>query len=284
MTAPTTVEDSLSALATLRRSSTKTRRGALFPTDPKPWLVTTLVVAITVTVFVVWEALAQAGLINTFFWSSPSAIWKSGVTTLTHGTLIEDTLFTFTSTIWGFVIGVIGGAAIGLSFWWSRLYWKVAEPLLIVFEAMPKLALAPMIVLAFGIGIASKVAVATALVIVIQTLNTSSAVARVDRDLQTLMYSLGASKLQVFGKVVLPSTVPSILSSFRVAIGLALTGAIVGEYMGSEHGLGKTVQMAAANFDIAQIWVGVFALAILSMVLYLVIVVIERLVRHLIEH
>jgi NitT/TauT family transport system permease protein len=229
-----------------------------------------------VLIFAVWEILAATGVVDVFFWSRPSEVWSTAVTSVSRGTLIEDAGYTFASTVWGFVIGVLGGSAIGLSFWWSRLYWRVVEPLLIVFEAMPKLALAPMIVLALGIGLSSKIAVATALVIVIQTLNTSGAVARVNRDQEALLYSFGASRLQVFRKVVLPSAIPSVLSSFRVAIGLSLTGAVVGEYMGSEAGLGRTIQQAAANFDMAQIWVGVFALALLSMVLYLVVMVLER--------
>jgi NitT/TauT family transport system permease protein len=172
---------------------------------------------------------------------------------------------------------------IGLSFWWSRYFARIAEPLIISLEAMPKLALAPMVVLALGLGLPSKVAMAAAIVIVIQILNTSSAIARVDRDEQTLLYSLGASRAQVFAKVVVPSTLPSIINSFRVSIGLALTGAIVGEYIGSQYGLGKMIQLAASTFDISLIWVGVFTLAALALVLYLIVAVIERILLRLIH-
>jgi len=141
---------------------------------------------------------------------------------------------------------------------------------------MPKLALAPIVVLVLGLGMGSKVAMATALVIVIQVLNTYSAVRAVDRDLTTLLYSLGASKWQVFIKVVVPATLPAIASSLRVAIGLALTGAIVGEYIGSTAGLGRMIQFAGSTYDIALIWVGVFTLAILSMGLYLIVSWAER--------
>jgi len=134
----------------------------------------------------------------------------------------------------------------------------------------------PMIVLALGIGIGSKIAMATALVIIIQILNAESAVRSIDRDLQTLLYSLGASRWQVFRKVIVPATLPAIIASFRVSIGLALTGAIVGEYIGSQQGLGKMIQFAAASFDISLIWVGVFTLAILSFVLYIGVLVIQR--------
>jgi NitT/TauT family transport system permease protein len=265
------------ALSDLPRRSPRVRTRQLFPSEPAGWLVAVLAAGIVVALFAAWQLLADADIIDTFFWSKPSMVWDSAVIAFSNGTMLGDTLFTFTSTIAGFVLGVVGGAVIGLSFWWSRLYARTSEPLLIAVEAMPKLALAPMIVLALGIGIESKIAMATALVIIIQTLNTHTAVRAVDRDLQTLLYSLGASRWQVFTKVVVPSTIPSIVASFRVSIGLALTGAIVGEYIGSQEGLGKMIQFAASSFDISLIWVGVFTLGILSFVLYLAVLLLEKL-------
>lgn len=273
----------MESLAALPRATARKRRRALFPAEPANWKVATTVVAIVVGVVIAWELLADAGLVSAFFWSKPSLIWQSFVTNATKGSMWADIRFTFTSTILGFVIGVVGGALIGLSFWWSRFYAKTAEPLLIALEAMPKLALAPMIVLALGIGLPSKVAMATAIVIIIQILNSHSAVRAVDRDQQTLLYSLGASRWQVFRKVVIPATLPSIIASFRVSIGLALTGAIVGEYIGSQNGLGKMIQLAASTFDISLIWVGVFTLAALAFLLYLVVLVIERMLLRLIH-
>lgn len=279
--APTTasaqVGAAMTALADLPRRAPRVRSRQLFPSEPAGWLVATLAAGIVVALFAAWQLLAEGDVVDTFFWSKPSMVWDSAVIAFSNGTMLDDTVFTFTSTIAGFVLGVVGGALIGLSFWWSRLYARTSEPLLIAVEAMPKLALAPMIVLALGIGIESKIAMATALVIIIQVLNTHTAVRTVDRDLQTLLYSLGASRWQVFTKVVVPSTIPSIVASFRVSIGLALTGAIVGEYIGSQEGLGKMIQFAASSFDISLIWVGVFTLGILSFVLYLAVLLIEKL-------
>jgi NitT/TauT family transport system permease protein len=277
------VATSMDELAALPRRGVRIRRRALFPQEPATWKVVLTSAAIVVAVFAAWELLADAGAVNTFFWSKPSMVWQSAVVNATKGSMWSDTAYTFTATVAGFVIGVVGGSLIGLSFWWSRFYERTAEPLIIAVEAMPKLALAPMIVLALGLGIGSKIAMATALVIIIQILNTESAVRAIDRDLQTLLYSLGASRWQVFRKVVVPATIPSIVASFRVSIGLALTGAIVGEYIGSQQGLGKMIQFAAASFDISLIWVGVFTLAILSFVLYLVVLVVQRLLLKLVH-
>ncbi|MBO1753353.1 ABC transporter permease [Actinotalea sp. BY-33] len=266
-----TSEGSLQELATLRRTTTPPMRRRRSEKEPRGWVVAALRLGVVVIALVGWELGVRAGLVDPFFWSQPSSIWETGVIAFRSGDILANARFTFTSTVLGFIIGVLGGVAIGLSFWWSRAYALTAEPLVIAFEAMPKLALAPIVVLVLGLGMTSKVAMATALVIVIQILNTYSAVKAVDKDLTTLMYSLGASRWQVFVKVVVPSILPWVASSLRVAIGLALTGAIVGEYIGSNAGLGRMIQYAGSTYDIALIWVGVFTLAALSMALYLVV-------------
>jgi NitT/TauT family transport system permease protein len=206
----------------------------------------------------------------------PSEIWRTGVVAITQGTLLGDTLYTFGSTILGFLLGTVGGVAIGLSFWWSRRYALVAEPFVIAFEAMPKLALAPIVVLVLGLGISSKIAMATALVIVVQALNAYAGVKSVDADLTRLLASLGATRRQIFMKVVVPTALPWIISGLRVTIGLALAGAIVGEYIGSVRGIGRMIQYAGTTYEISLIWVGIAILAVLSMVLYTAVGALER--------
>ncbi|WP_309135123.1 ABC transporter permease [Cellulomonas sp.] len=271
-----TAQDSLRELGRLRATSTPVVRRRKDAREPGAWGVAAARLGVVVAVLALWEVGARVGLVDPFFWSQPSRIWQTAVTAFQSGDILANARFTFTSTVLGFVLGVVGGVVLGLSFWWSRRYALVAEPLVIAFEAMPKLALAPIVVLVLGLGLGSKVAMATALVIVIQTLNTYSAVKAVDKDLTTLLYSLGASRWQVFTKVVVPSTLPWIASSLRVAIGLALTGAIVGEYIGSTAGLGRMIHYAGSTYDIALIWVGVFTLAILSMLLYVVVSGVEK--------
>ena len=157
----------------------------------------------------------------------------------TAGDAWTDIGFTFRSTIFGFLIGTTCGSLLGLSFWWSRNYAAIVQPYIICFESLPKLALAPLVILVFGIGLASKVAIATALTLVVSTLTTYAGVKAVDPDQEKLFYSLGASRLQVFRKLVVPFCLPWIISVLRVNIGLALTGAIVGEFIASQHGLGR---------------------------------------------
>ncbi len=233
-------------------------------------------IAILVGIIAAWEIGADTGFIDKFFWSHPSAIYHTLTIFFATGDAVTDIAFTFRSTILGFLIGTIAGSALGLSFWWSKNYAAVVQPYIICFESLPKLALAPLIVLVFGIGIASKVAIATALTLVVSTLTTFAGVKAIDPDGEKLFYSLGASRLQVFRKLVIPSCLPWIISVLRVNIGLALTGAIVGEFIASQHGLGRTIIYAGQTYDIALVWVAVAVLSALAIVMYLTVSWIER--------
>jgi NitT/TauT family transport system permease protein len=226
-----------------------------------------------------WEVAARAGWLDAFFWSQPSAIWKTLIVYFTEGDAWTDIGFTFRSTILGFIIGTTAGSLLGLSFWWSRNYAAVLQPYIICFESMPKLALAPLIILVFGLGVTSKVVIAVALTIVVSTLTTYAGVKALDPDGEKLFYSLGASRWQVFRKLVVPFCLPWIISVLRVNIGLALTGAIVGEFISSQHGLGRTIFYAGSTYEIALVWVAVFVLSTLAVIMYAVVSWLENVLR-----
>src|SRR3954454_13246430 len=194
--------------------------------DWPSWAIIAVQIGILIGIIALWEIGARAGFVDGFFWSQPSAIWRTFVIFFTEGDAWTDIGYTFRSTIIGFIIGTTAGSLFGLSFWWSRNYAAIAQPYIICFESMPKLALAPLIVLVFGLGLTSKVAIAIALTFVISTLTAYAAVKAIDPDGEKLFYSLGASRWQVFRKLVAPACLPWIISVLRVNIGLALTGAI----------------------------------------------------------
>jgi NitT/TauT family transport system permease protein len=247
--------------------------------DWPAWAILAVQIGILVAIVGFWEIGAQSGLIDKFFWSQPSTIYNTLTIFLSTGDAFTDIGFTFRSTILGFLLGTFAGSALGLSFWWSRNYAAIVQPYIICFESLPKLALAPLIVLVFGIGIASKIAIATALTLVVSTLTTYAGVKAVDPDGEKLFYSLGASRWQVFRKLVIPSCLPWIISVLRVNIGLALTGAIVGEFIASQHGLGRAILYAGQTYDIALVWVAVLVLSALAMIMYATVSWIERVLR-----
>ena len=240
------------------------------------WVLFSMQLGILIAFVSLWEVAAMTGLIDTFFWSKPSAIVSTLVIFFTEGNAFTDIVYTFRSTILGFVLGTTLGAVLGMSFWWSRNYALIMQPYVICLESIPKLALAPLIILVFGMGLASKVAIATALTLVVSTLTAYSGVQAVDRDQEKLFYSLGASRWQVFTKLVAPSCIPWIISILRVNIGLALTGSIVGEFVASQYGLGRTILYAGQTYEISLVWVAVLVLSALSMFMYVAVSWLER--------
>ena len=249
------------------------------PREWPPWAILAAQIGILVGVIGLWETAATRGWIDAFFWSQPSAIWRTLTIFFTTGDAWTDIGFTFRSTIFGFLLGTTAGSLFGLSFWWSRNYAAIVQPYIICFESIPKLALAPLVILVFGLGLASKVAIATALTLVVSTLTTYAGVKALDQDGEKLFYSLGASRLQVFSKLVVPSCLPWIISVLRVNIGLALTGAIVGEFIASQHGLGRAILYAGQTYDIALVWVAVLALSTLAVIMYATVSWLERMLR-----
>jgi NitT/TauT family transport system permease protein len=283
-----TVQDSPTVTAGLELPPSRTAT-----TKPKPrpvrrlpvqkdwptWALLVTQVGILVGGIAFWEIGATRGWIDAFFWSQPSAIAKTLVIFFTEGDAWTDIGFTFRSTLLGFLIGTTVGSLLGLSFWWSRNYAAIVQPYIICFESIPKLALAPLIVLVFGIGLPSKVAIACALTVVVSTLTTYAGVKAIDADGEKLFYSLGATRMQVFRKLVVPSCLPWIISVLRVNIGLALTGAIVGEFIASQHGLGRAILYAGQTYDIALVWVAVLVLSTLAVIMYVTVSWLEGVLR-----
>src|ERR1700682_4544530 len=180
--------------------------------DWPTWVIVTAQIGILIGIISLWEAGANSGVINAFFWSQPSAIWQTLKIFITTGDAWTDISFTFRSTIFGFLIGTSAGSLLGLSFWWSRNYAAIMQPYIICLESLPKLALAPLVILVFGLGLASKGAIATAVTLIVSTLTTYAGVKAVDPDQEKLFYSLGASRFQVFRKLVGPFFLPWIIS------------------------------------------------------------------------
>jgi NitT/TauT family transport system permease protein len=247
--------------------------------DWPSWAIIAVQIGILIGIIALWEIGARAGFVDGFFWSQPSAIWRTFVIFFTEGDAWTDIGYTFRSTIMGFVIGTTAGSLFGLSFWWSRNYAAIAQPYIICMESIPKLALAPLVILVFGLGLASKVVIAVALTIVVSTLTAYAGVKALDPDSEKLFYSLGASRWQVFRKLVMPFCLPWIISTLRINIGLALTGAIVGEFIASQHGLGRTIFYAGSTYEIALVWVAVFVLSVLAVLMYIVVSWLENILR-----
>ena len=251
--------------------------GVMEERTPKRWIIALWRWGLLAALLILWEAGARNGWIDRYFFSSPSEIVKTAAVKWRTGDLGRDILYTAGSTLLGFVLGTVVGSLIGLLFWFSRRAALVAEPWMIVLNALPKLALAPVLVILFGIGFPSKVVLAFLMTVVVAALSAWGGVKAVDPALSTLLYSLGASRIQVFTHLVVPSAMSWIISGLRVNIGLSMAGAIVGEFIASDRGLGRMIVYAGTTFDLKLVWVGVIVLSLLSMVMYLGVVALEKL-------
>lgn len=229
-----------------------------------------------VVVLGLWEAGVRVGWISAFLFGSPAGIAKYAVKAVLDGSLLYDTWITVFEATLGFVIGTVVGSLLGLSLWYSPFIARTTEPIMVAFNSVPKIAFAPIIILWFGTGLTSKVALAISLTAIVALIAAYQAAKDADRDLQGLMVTLGANKHQIFYSVIVPSSLPAIVATFRINVGFGLVGAVVGEFISSQHGLGHMIFTASSLYDLNTVWLGLFTLMAVGFVLYFVIDWFER--------
>lgn len=226
--------------------------------------------------FAAWEGAAAAGLFNPDLGGRPSAMWRLFVVSVASGELWAHLKVTLYEEIVGFAIGMGGGVLIGLGLWWSRTASRVLEPFAVVFNGIPKIALAPPMIVWFGIYETSKIVLAATICIVVAWLAAYAGARQADRDLLDMVRAMGGSKWQSFIKIVVPSSMPWIISALKINIGFALVGAVVGEFVASNHGLGYLAVQAAIAFEMNQLWMVVFVIMIVAAVQYVAVLWLER--------
>ncbi|MBX3121535.1 MAG: ABC transporter permease [Nitrospira sp.] len=223
-----------------------------------------------------WEYAIRAQWLPVYLYGQPSGIWRELVKGVQSGALVHDTWITAQETIIGFIIGSVTGSIAGLGLWLSPTTAAILRPLMVALNGLPKIALAPLIVVWFGVGMESKVAIAAIITFIVAMLTSFAGSQEVDSDYIRMMKSLGASRLQTFRMVVVPGTVPWIASAFRLNIGFAMIGAVVGEYISAEAGLGHHVYYSGTLYNLNAVWGGIFALMILALILDAMVGWVER--------
>lgn len=223
-----------------------------------------------------WQTAVDAGWLTEFLVGAPLGIWRMFTAQLASGDLLTDTWTTLVEAILGFVIGTAAGSAIGLGLWYSTFVARLVEPFIVAINSVPKIALAPIVILWFGTGLVSKVALAVSLTALVALIAAYGAARDADPDLQALLASMGATKNRIFRSVIVPSTLPAIIGLFRINIGFALVGAVVGEFISSQRGLGHMIYTASSLYDLNSVWVGLFVLMAVGFVLYHLIDLVER--------
>lgn len=228
-------------------------------------------IAIVAVILIVWEMGVQRGAIDGFLMGSPSAIWRMAVAMVTSGQLFKDVSATLYATIVGFLIGSLLGSVCGLVLWYFKGFAKVIDPFAVALNGVPKIALAPMIVIWFGTDIFSKIVLATISTFVVALLSAYQATHQIEESQINLMRSFGATRTQTFTKIIVPASLPWIISAFRINIGLALVSVVGGEFISSDRGLGHMVFVEGNLFNLPAVWVGVIMLVIVAMSLYSIV-------------
>lgn len=212
-----------------------------------------------------WQ-LASATFISPSYVPEPTSIAARVGTLLGNGTLESDGWTTIKETVVGFVLGVAAGSLAGIGLGMSRLWSDLLSPYINALYALPKVALGPLFILWFGIGIEMKIAMVGIFVFFVVFYNTWQGVREVDRGLFEAMVLMRARRSQIVFKLVVPAALSWIFVGIRIAFPLALVGAIVGELIASNSGLGYIILNAANNFDTVGLFAGLFAVTVIAVV------------------
>jgi NitT/TauT family transport system permease protein len=233
--------------------------------------------AILAAFLLFWEWMTASNRAFAFMFGSPSAIANFLGQMVRDGSLWRDTSITGLETLLGFFVGNLFGTLIGLSLWYSRFVSRVVEPFIIALGSIPIIALAPIIIIWFGTGLISKVAMSTLSVVIVALVTSYKGAVGVDPDQINLMRTLGASKFQIFRKLVVPASLTDIFAGLKLTVGFALIGAIVGEFMSSADGLGHAIFKAGSLYVIPKVFAALVVTIALALVLTFLVGKIERL-------
>ena len=237
--------------------------------------------ALVAAVLVAWELAVQSGVVSDRILGRPSGVVEriielgSGAETYGRTTIYTHILTTLQEIVPGYLIGATAGLLLGVVFARSAIVRAVLEPYLLALYSVPKIALAPVFILFFGIGIVSKIAIVIMGVFFMVFFNTYAGVSSVNEEYVNAARIMGSSRLQVFRRVVMPAAMPAIILGFKMGVPFAMIGAIVGEFIASFNGLGFYIKQATSFYDASGLMAGIVFLVVITWLISSVIGVLE---------
>ncbi len=222
---------------------------------------------LSVAIFLIaWELVGGVyQVVNPMFMSAPSYIWKAAIQLFGSGEIWNDLYVSGVEFAWGYVLSVIVAIPFGIAVGWYKKMAYLFDPFVNAMNATPRVALLPLVIIWLGIGMLSKVGIIFLGAVFPLLINTRDGVKTTPANLLNAARSFGASEWQIFRNVVLPSTVPFILTGLRLAVGRALIGVMVGELYAATAGIGFMITVAGATFQTDKVFVGVLIFAIAGM-------------------
>jgi NitT/TauT family transport system permease protein len=228
-----------------------------------------------VGILLVWQG-ASGRLVDDFFISNPVDVAERLWQWTADGSLFMHMWATIYATLMGFILGAVGGVILGLWLGVSPFSNRLLSPYLNALNALPKVALAPLFVLWFGLGIASKIALAAVLVLFLVFLNTYAGVREVDQDLIDGARLMRATRTQLIVKVIIPSAMSWVFAGLKISVPYALIGAVLGEMIAANRGLGYLVQYSGSQFDAAGVFAVLIVIALLAVALNLLVELVQH--------
>lgn len=226
-----------------------------------------------------WEIAADFGWIDSFIFSSPSRVMKTAFTMLKDGSLLLHIRVTLTETLISFILVVLSSILLAVLLWMFPMVFEILEPALVVLNSLPKSALAPLLIVWLGANIKTIILAGMSVAVFGTILNLYTCFSQISPDREKLIYTLGGTKKDTLLKVVLPGTVPNILSIMKVNIGLCLVGVVIGEFIGARCGLGYLIIYGSQVFKLDWVIMSIVILCVIAMLLYTLLGRLERACR-----
>ena len=221
-------------------------------------------VLVLVVILLGTELGVRYGLLSRLFFSSPTEIFTAFQAQLTEGTLAPNVGITVFETLLGLVAGSLAGMAVGLVLPQLHILSRVFEPFLMVLNGIPVIVIAPLFILWLGLGILSKIGISVYIVFFTMFIPVYTASLRLERSFIDALRVMGANRWQIFWKVVVPSAMPSVYTGLKIGSGLALIGAVIGEFVASRSGLGHMILYASGTLDTPTLYLGIIILAVFA--------------------
>jgi NitT/TauT family transport system permease protein len=225
-----------------------------------------------------WDLLVAWQHYPTFFLPAPAQVWQRFLLLVHDGTLASHILVTLVEVLAGLTIGLVAALVLGYVLAKSALLERILSPYIVASQAVPVVAIAPLLVVWFGFGELSKVLVCALTVFFPVLITTIVGLRSVDPDLRSLMRSLQSSRWQTFSMLEVPAALPILFGALKVAVTLAVIGAVVGEFVGADRGLGFLINLARGILDTPLLFVALFVLVIIALALYTVVTMLEYVV------
>lgn len=238
-------------------------------------------ISILLIFILAWELLTRYEIISSFFFSSPSKIIETLGELINSGELMYHSGITLSETLIGFIIATGVGFIIAFILWYSDYLRRITEPYLVVLNSLPKIALGPIIIIWFGAGSKAIIFMCILIVIIVTIMNILNSFTSCDKQLIALARSLGASKLQIFFKLILPNSLKDIVATLKINVGLSWIGAIMGEYLVSKAGLGYLLIYGGQVFNLNLVMTATVILCFLASIMYFAVALFEKFMNNL---